>query len=97
MSAAVGAAAAVEQVKSGLGSGGIMSIKEIEAEIKKLSLQDRAALAKWLVESLDQLSAAEIDALWAEEAERRLDELEQGRVAEIPAEDVLRRARTAIS
>jgi hypothetical protein len=35
--------------------------------------------------------------LWAKEAERRLDELEQGLVAEIPAEDVLRRARAAIS
>jgi putative addiction module component (TIGR02574 family) len=74
-----------------------MSIKEIEAEIKKLPLSDRAALAKWLVESLDELSDAEVDALWAEEAERRLDELEQGGVAEISAEEVLRRARTAMS
>jgi len=74
-----------------------MSIKEIEAEIKKLSLPDRAALAKWLVESLDELSEAEIDALWAEEAERRLDELEQGVATEIPAEEVLRRARAATS
>ena len=73
-----------------------MSIEEIEAEIKKLTLNDRAALAKWLVESLDELSDAEIDALWAEEAERRLDELEQGGVGEIPAEEVLRRARAAL-
>lgn len=74
-----------------------MSIKEIEAEIRKLPLKDRAALARWIVESLDELSEAEVDALWAEEAERRLDEMEQGLVAEIPAEEVLRRARAAIS
>ena len=74
-----------------------MSIKEIEAEIRKLSLQDRAALAKWIVETLDELSQAEVEALWAEEAERRLDELEQGLVTAIPAEEVLRRARAAIS
>ncbi len=74
-----------------------MSIKEIEAEIRKLPLRDRAALAKWIVESLDELSQAEIEALWAEEAERRLDELEQGLVTGIPAEEVLRRARAAIS
>lgn len=74
-----------------------MSIEELEAEIKKLTLKDRAALAKWIVESLDQLSAPEIEALWAEEAERRLDELAQGLVPERPAEDVLRRARAAIS
>ena len=53
-----------------------MSIKEIEAEIEKLDLRDRATLAKWIVESLDDLSEAEVEALWAEEAERRLDELE---------------------
>jgi hypothetical protein len=60
-----------------------MSLKEIEAEIKKLDLKDRATLAKWIVESLDELSEAEVEALWAEEAERRLDELEQGLVTEI--------------
>ena len=74
-----------------------MSIKEIEAEIQKLDLKDRATLAKWIVESLDELSETEIEALWAEEAERRLDELEQGLVTEIPARKVLRRARAAIS
>ncbi len=74
-----------------------MSIEELVAEVKKLSLEDRAALAKWIVESLDDLSESEIEALWAKEAERRLDELGQGLVAEIPAEDVLRRARAAIS
>ncbi len=74
-----------------------MSLKSLEAEIRKLDLKDRATLAKRLVESLDELSPAEIEALWAEEAERRLDELEQGVVAEISAEDALRRARAAIS
>jgi putative addiction module component (TIGR02574 family) len=46
---------------------------------------------------LAELANPEIEALWVEEAERRLDELEQGVVAEIPAEDVLARARAAIS
>ncbi len=74
-----------------------MSIKEIEAEIKNLDLKDRAALAKWIVESLDDLSEAEVAMLWAEEAEHRLDELEQGIVIEVPDREVLRRARAAIS
>jgi putative addiction module component (TIGR02574 family) len=74
-----------------------MRREELEAEIKKLTLQDRAELAKWIVQSLDELSESEIEALWVEEAERRLDELEQGLATEIPAEEVLRRARTAIS
>ena len=33
-----------------------MSLNEIEAEIKKLALKDRATLAKWVVESLDRRS-----------------------------------------
>jgi len=74
-----------------------MSLKELEAEIRKLDLKDRATLAKRIVESLDELSKAEIEALWVEEAERRLDELEQGAATEIPAEEALRRARAAIS
>jgi putative addiction module component (TIGR02574 family) len=74
-----------------------MSLAEIETEIKKLGLKDRAALAKWIVDSLDELSAAEVEALWVEEAERRLDEVERGSAPEIPAQDVLRRARAAIS
>jgi hypothetical protein len=74
-----------------------MSIEEIEAEIKNLDLKDRATLAKWIVESLDDLSEAEVEALWAEEAECRLDELEQGLVIEVPNKEVLRRARAAIS
>jgi hypothetical protein len=74
-----------------------VSLKEIEVEIKKLDLKDRATLAKWIVESLDELTDAEVEALWVEEAERRLDELEKGLVTEIPGQEVLRRARAAIS
>jgi putative addiction module component (TIGR02574 family) len=74
-----------------------VSLEQLEVEIKKLNLKERAALAKWIIQSLDELSESEIEALWVEEAERRLDELEQGLAAEVPAEEVLRRARAAIS
>jgi putative addiction module component (TIGR02574 family) len=74
-----------------------MSFDELVAEVKKLSLEERAALAKRIVESLDELSESEIEALWVQEAERRLDELEQGRVTEVSAEQVLRQVKAAIS
>lgn len=73
-----------------------MSLEELETEIRKLGLRERAALAKWIVRSLDDLSEAEIEALWAEEAERRLDGLEQGVVAEIPSEEAIHRAGVAL-
>ena len=74
-----------------------MSVDELEIEIKKLPPKDRAILAKRVIESLDELSQPEIEALWIEQAERRLDELEQGLAVEIPAEEAFRRARDTIS
>jgi hypothetical protein len=41
-------------------------------------------------------SKKQAEALWAEEAERRLDEIEHGQVNEVPAQEVLRRARAVI-
>ena len=74
-----------------------MSLEELETEIKKLPVEERATLAKWIVRSLDNdMSEAQIEALWAQEAERRLDELEQGVVAEIPAEEAIHRAGVAL-
>jgi len=43
------------------------------------------------------LSDAEIEALWVEEAERRLDDIHAGIVQEISAEEAFERARNAIS
>jgi putative addiction module component (TIGR02574 family) len=70
-----------------------VSLEELEIEIRKLNLKERSALARWLIESLDKLSESEIEELWAEEAERRLNELEKGQATEIPAEEALARAR----
>lgn len=74
-----------------------MGLNELENEISKLELKDRAALAQWLLRTLDDLPENEIAALWTAEAEHRLDEMESGAVQEVSAEEVLRRARSAIS
>ncbi len=54
----------------------------------------RAMLAEHLLKSLDSTKQAEIDALWAEEAEERVQDIEQGRVTLIPGEQVLRELRS---
>ena len=54
----------------------------------------RALLAEHLMESLDAENQAEIDALWAKEAERRARELEDGTVTAIPGEEVMNRLRS---
>jgi hypothetical protein len=72
-------------VASGRGSA-----KQLEAEVMKLDLRARAALAEKLLVSLDALTESERDELWAAEAERRLQELDSGTVAALDGEAVMR-------
>ena len=53
----------------------------------------RAMLAEHLLESLDAADQKRIDSLWAEEAERRDREIEDGTVAAVPGEEVMNRLR----
>ena len=62
-------------------------------EALKLDVRSRAELAKRLLESLEELSEAEIDALWLEEAERRDQAMDEGSLPSIPAEEVFSRAK----
>lgn len=74
-----------------------MKAEKLEAEIMKLSPEARAALAEKIILSLEEPSESENERLWVEEAERRLKEMHQGVVTEVPAEEVFRRAKAAIS
>jgi len=74
-----------------------MKLEELEIEVLKLGLEERAALAEKLILSLDAPSEAENLRLWIAEAERRLKELREGTATEVPAQEVFRRARAAIS
>ncbi len=65
-----------------------MNIKTIEKEALALSIEDRARLAEMLLSSLDGLSDSEIEKLWIVEAQRRADEIDQGLVKLISAEEV---------
>lgn len=69
-----------------------MNIETIRREALSLPPQQRAQLAEQLLSSLDDLSEAEIEQLWLQEAERRSAEMDQGLVQRIPAEEVRREA-----
>lgn len=71
-------------------------LKECEVQALKLPLDERAALAEHLIESLDALDDAENERLWVEEAERRYHEYKQGRVSSKPAAEAIRNAREQI-
>ncbi len=57
-----------------------------------LPVELRARLVDELLKSLNP-AQAEIDELWAAEAERRVDEIESGKVQPVPGEQVFRELR----
>ena len=74
-----------------------MNLEELEAEVLKLNSHARAQLAAKLLQSLEALSDAENERLWAEEALRRHEELETGAAIPRAAEDVFREARAHLA
>ena len=74
-----------------------MGLDDLETEALKLDLGERALLAERIFLSLDAPVEEENLRLWVAEAERRLSDLRAGRSEEVPAEEVLRRARAAIA
>lgn len=69
-------------------------IEELENEVLQLELRDRAALARILLESLEALPQAEIDQLWAAEAEARYEDLTAGRTTAIDGDEVFAKVRS---
>jgi putative addiction module component (TIGR02574 family) len=70
---------------------------KILANAMELTLEERAQLAGRLLLSIDEPSESEVERLWMEEAERRLEEFRKGKTKGIPAEKVFSRAIADIS
>jgi putative addiction module component (TIGR02574 family) len=70
--------------------------RELESKALRLPRRERARLAQRLISSLDPNADADVETLWLQEAERRLAELKSGRTAGIPADKVIRKARSAL-
>lgn len=62
--------------------------KQVLAEALKLPPVERAELVENLLTSFEFQSRKKIDALWAKEAEDRIDAFDRGEMAAIPARDV---------
>jgi putative addiction module component (TIGR02574 family) len=73
-----------------------MNLPDLESEALKLPPAERARLAEVLLESLDTLSDAENERLWADEALRRDAALDRDPTLAHAAEDVFREARARL-
>ena len=70
------------------------TLKEIAADALQMDADARAALAKTLLDSLDELSAEEHDQLWVREAAERYRALRAGEISSSPSEEVFERLQS---
>jgi len=63
----------------------------------KLPLRDRVRLAQQLVRTIDSEAEKNVEELWFDEAERRLDELHNGKVEGIEADEAFRRVQEELT
>jgi hypothetical protein len=75
-----------------------MTKPEIFSAARAMPPEDRAELIAVLGESLDEeLSEAEVKAVWVEEAARRAQEIIDGTAEEIPGDEVMAQARALLA
>ena len=68
-------------------------LNEIEQELLTLSRKERADIALRLIRSLDEGIEEDVGAYWKEELVRRSEDIESGKAAVIPADEVFQKAR----
>jgi putative addiction module component (TIGR02574 family) len=69
------------------------ALKELEKQAKSLTADERAQLAEYLLESIQDPPLAEIEAAWDREIEERAAAYDRGELKTISAEDVFAEAR----
>ena len=69
------------------------AIEKVLDEALSLPAEARIDLVEKLLESLNLPTREEVDRLWAEEAERRVSQIDKGEAELIPAEEVFARIR----
>jgi putative addiction module component (TIGR02574 family) len=71
----------------------IRNSAKIVSDALSLPPRSRAKLAERLLESLEDPKQKEIDRLWADEVEDRIDAYERGKLKAIPGQEVFRRLK----
>lgn len=66
---------------------------EVEKSARSLSREEKAALARVLIDDLDHANEPGVDALWLEEARRRYDAYRRGDFEAVPGQAAIDRVR----
>ncbi len=71
----------------------LQTTSKLAEAVLSLPPRSRAKLAEKLLQSLDDPEQKEIDRLWGEEAERRIDTYNQGYLKAIPGSEVFQKLK----
>ena len=67
--------------------------ERVKREVLELPESERAELVRILIDSLDESSDPDMEALWDEELRRRVERIEEGKARLRPANQVLEEIR----
>jgi putative addiction module component (TIGR02574 family) len=67
--------------------------EKIAKQAKSLTVKEKAALARTLIQELDRIADPEVEQLWIEEAQRRCAAYLEGEIEALPGDEVMQRAR----
>ena len=70
-----------------------MAFEELEKHARALTVEEKAALARILIEELDTAIDPNAEQLWLEEAQRRYEAFLRGELEARPGDEVMQRAR----
>lgn len=73
-----------------------MAFEELEKQARSLSTEEKATLARILIEGLDTTIDANAEQLWLEEAQRRYEAFLRGELEPLPGNEIMERARDPI-
>ena len=74
-----------------------MTVRALEKEVLELPPRSRIRIAERILESVDDFTSKEIEAAWAQEIDRRVNDIESGKVKGIPAAQAMAKARRALN
>jgi hypothetical protein len=72
------------------------AVKDIEQDIRTLSLEDKVELLRALIAELDMPADPDVERAWLETAQRRYRELVEGKVRGVPGPLVFERLRARL-
>jgi hypothetical protein len=69
---------------------------DLEMQARALTVKEKAALARLLIEELDMTVEADVDQLWVHEAQRRYDAHQKGELEARVGDEVMARVRNRL-